>query len=189
MRAWQQVLISGIAGVAACGEPALAQTYDAFKQFSLKNNPNGPWSYVAAGRLLTAREAKCDALPRLYCWTNGGTSFPSVAADEANKAHTILHYADVVLPPGYLDFDPQGIATVAFQWTAPAAANVRIEGNFLGVATDEGTHNVAVLDNGVALATYTIATYQQTQTSGSRSALLRAIRSRSRATPGMAAVH
>jgi len=148
----------------AAGTQARAQTYDAFKQYSIKHNPAGAWSYVSAGELLTTAVVKCNNITKDYCWTNGAQSFPNVAAAEANKTGTPIHYDDVNLPAGYLDFDPEGTANVAFQWTAPAAGKITISGNFLGVATDEGSHEVAILYNGTALETYTISAYQQKQT-------------------------
>ena len=144
----------------AAGTHAQAQTYDPFKQYSIKKNPHGAWSYVAAGQLLTTKEPQCNNITKDYCWTNGGGGL-SVAADEANKTGTTIQYADVVLPPRYLDFDPTGIANVAFQWTAPSAANVTVSGNFLGVATDEGSHEVAVLHNGTVLVSYAMSAYKQ----------------------------
>jgi hypothetical protein len=139
---------------------AHAQTYDAFKQFSIKYNPSGPWSYLAGGALLTVKDTKCNSITKDYCWTRG-TGFPNIASDEANKTGTAIHYADVNLPASYLDFDPQGISNVTFQWTAPASGEVIVSGNFLGVATDEGSHEVAVLHNGAVLTQYTISAYQQ----------------------------
>ena len=73
-------------------------------------------------------------------------------------------YLDVILPANYLDFDPEQTADVEFVWTAPTSGAATITGNFLGVATDEGAHNVAVLHNGAALGTYAITAYQQKQT-------------------------
>jgi hypothetical protein len=152
-------------GAVAChGELAAAQTYDALKQFSIKDNPSETWSYVAAGQKLTSKITICGGIKKLNCWTNGGTSFPNTAADEANKTGAAVQYADVTLPASYLDLDPQGIANVGFQWTAPAAAEVHVTGNFLGVASDQGSHNVAVLYNGTALVTYTISHFQQKET-------------------------
>jgi hypothetical protein len=154
-----------VLGAIAChGEQAFAQTYDAFKQFSIKDNPSETWAYVAAGQKLTTKITACDGIKKLYCWTNGGTSFPNVAAGEANKTGASVQYADVTLPAGYLDLDPQGIASVGLQWTAPTAATIHVSGNFLGVANDEGSHNVAVLYNGTAIVTYTISHFQQKET-------------------------
>ena len=154
-----------VLGAVAChGEQAAAQTYDAFKQFSIKDNPSEAWSYVAAGQKLTTKFTACNEIKKLFCWTNGGTSFPNTAADEVNKTGASVEYADVTLPASYLDLDPQGIASVGFQWTAPAAATVHVTGNFLGVASDQGSHNVAVLYNGTALVTYTISHFQQKET-------------------------
>ncbi len=148
---------------AAQAEQAGGKVYDAFKQYSIKINPNGPWSYLTAGKLMTLRHRTCNSLKKDYCWTNNNDGYPTETADEANKSGKTVTYLDVVLPADYLDFDPEQGANVAFQWTAPTAGKVTISGNFLGVATDEGSHQVAVLHNGAALGTYTIAQYQQKQ--------------------------
>jgi hypothetical protein len=154
-----------VLGAVACyGEQAAAQTYDAFKQFSIKDNPSETWSYIAAGQKLATKLTICDGIKKLYCWTNGGASFPNVAAEEANKTGATVQNAGVTLPASYLDLDPQGIASVGLQWTAPAAADIHVTGNFLGVASDEGSHNVAVLYNGTPLVTYTISHFQQKET-------------------------
>ncbi len=152
-----------LSGFCFYSRPADAQTYDAFKQYSIKQNPHGQWSYVVAGALLTTKVKMCNGITKDYCWTNGGSGL-EVAAAEANKTGTTIQYADVVLPPLYLDFDPTGIANVAFQWTAPTPGTAHITGNFLGVATDEGAHEVAVLHNGTVLGAYTMSTYQQKET-------------------------
>jgi hypothetical protein len=143
---------------------ARAATYDAFKQYSIKVNPSGPWSYRAAGQLLPLKHTKCNALKKDYCWTNNNDGYPTEAADEANKSGKTASYLDVILPANYLDFDPEQAADVEFVWTAPTSGAAKITGNFLGVATDEGAHNVAVLHNGAALGTYAITAYQQKQT-------------------------
>jgi hypothetical protein len=142
---------------------AAAQSYNPFTQFSIKSNPAGAWSYVANGALLTAKSKTCNGVTKDFCWTNGGSGFPDVAADEANKTGQTISYADVTLPAKYLDCDPQSVSDVAFQWTAPQAGTVIVSGNFLGVAHDEGSHTVSVQHNGVALANYIMASYGQKQ--------------------------
>jgi hypothetical protein len=149
-----------LAGAIAASS-AHAQGYDAFKQFSIKANPAASWSYVSNGNLLTAKVKTCNGINKDYCWTNGGNGFPDVAAVEANKTGGTLKYADVVLPAGYVDLDPENVGNVAFQWTAPEAGIVKVTGNFLGVATDEGSHTVSVQHNGISLQSFTISAYGQ----------------------------
>jgi hypothetical protein len=142
---------------------APATTYDAFKQFSIKMNPNGPWSYVAAGQILPNSNTKCNGIKKDYCWTSNGAGFPDVAAAEANKTGKTISYADVSLPASYLDMDPEGVTSVAFQWQAKVAGTVSVTGNFLGVASDQGSHDVAILHNGTSLLSVTISSFQQKQ--------------------------
>ena len=106
----------------------------------------------------------CNNLSKDYCWTNNNDGYPTEAADEANKSGATVKYLDVILPASYLDFDPEGASDVSFQWTAPASSTILVTGNFLGVATDEGAHQVGVLHNGTSLGTYAISQYQQKQT-------------------------
>ena len=94
---------------------ARAATYDAFKQYSIKVNPSGPWSYRAAGQLLPLKHTKCNALKKDYCWTNNNDGYPTEAADEANKSGKTASYLDVILPANYLDFDPEQTADVELQ--------------------------------------------------------------------------
>jgi hypothetical protein len=164
MAAFRFALSASIAGIAWLAESAAcAQTYNAFSQFRLSENPNQTWSYVAAGNLLTTKIKVCNGIIKDYCRTNGQTNFPNIAAFEANKTGTTINYLDVTLPARYLDLDPTGIANVGTQWTAPGPGMVRVHGNFMGVAHDEGSHTVSVQHNGVALQTFTISSYQQVE--------------------------
>jgi hypothetical protein len=147
---------------ALAGSVACAQSYNAFSQFSLKTNPNQVWTYEAAGNLLTTKVKVCNSIQKDDCWTNGG-SFPSIAAAEANKTGGTINYLDVTLPARYLDLDPTGVANVGIQWTAPGRGAVRVKGNFLGVAHDEGSHTVAIMHGDQMLQSFTISSYQEIQ--------------------------
>jgi hypothetical protein len=134
--------------------------YNAYKQFRLKANPNGDWSYLAGGELLNTKLKTCAGDKKFFCWWNGG-SFPNSAIIGANKSGTTLSFDTIVLPPDYLDLDPENLGDDTLQWTAGASGTVLVDGNFIGVDTNEASHNVAVLHNGAVVKSYTISTYQQ----------------------------
>jgi len=149
-----------IAIVCLAGNPASAQVYNAYKQFRLKANPNGDWSYLAAGELLTQKIKTCANVAKFECWWNGG-SFPNSAIIGANKSGMTVDFDTIVLPADYLDLDPENLSDVTLQWTAVAAGTVLVHGNFLGVDTNEASHNLAILHNGTAVKSFTISAYQQ----------------------------
>ena len=72
-----------------------------------------------------------------------------------------VSYDTIVLPAATLALDPENTGDVTVLWTAASAGTVVVTGNFLGVDTSEASHKVAVLHNGTALKTFTIASYQQ----------------------------
>jgi hypothetical protein len=137
-----------------------ATTYNAWSNFSIKANPTGPWSYLAGGTLLAQTIPNCNGDKRLLCWWNG-QSAPTSATVIANKTGQTVTYYTIVLPVKYLSLDPENSADATVQWTAPAAGKITIAGNFLGVDTNEATHNVAVTHNGAPLKTWAITTYKQ----------------------------
>lgn len=54
----------------AISRPATA--YNDFAEFSLKSNPNGVWSYLVSGVLLSTPMYKCGSPPQksFPCWWN-----------------------------------------------------------------------------------------------------------------------
>ncbi|HLJ68713.1 MAG TPA: hypothetical protein VKX16_15255 [Chloroflexota bacterium] len=137
---------------------AVGHSYDPFKQFSIKHNPSGAWSYVVDGSALTQPIKTCNGVKRVYCWTNG-QSYPDAAAVEANKTGKTVSFQSIVLPPDYLDMDPENNPNVGFQWAAPKAGTFTVSGNFLGVDTGEVPHSVEILHNGASIYANTISSY------------------------------
>src|ERR1700722_843634 len=48
-----------------------AQTYSAYANFNLKQNPSSAWSYLVAGDLLTQKVKSCASIAKFLCWWNG----------------------------------------------------------------------------------------------------------------------
>lgn len=139
---------------------ARAQTFDAYKQFKLHHNPNGPWSYLAGGTILTGKLVNCASVTGYNCWWNKGSE-PNSAIVGAAEKHASVSYDTIVLPADYIALDPEDVGDATVEWTAPSAGQAVIAGNFLGVDTNEASHSVAVLHNGTALKTFTISAYKQ----------------------------
>src|SRR3974390_1222387 len=56
--------------------PAFAGPYNAVDDFSLGSNPNGSWSYLSNGSLMTSAENPCvveSSVAGLICWQNSGS--------------------------------------------------------------------------------------------------------------------
>ncbi len=137
---------------------AHAASYNAWANFSIKANPNGPWSYLAGGALLTQTIPDCNGNTKLLCWWNGQQPETS-ATVIANKTGAAISYETITLPAKYLSLDPENIANSTVQWTSPIAGTVRITGNFLAVDTSEASHDVAIFQNGNAIWNGQITTY------------------------------
>jgi len=145
----------------ASGGPANAATgYNAWANFKIKTNPNGPWSYLGGGALLADTIPDCVGNKKILCRWNGQQPETSCTVI-ANKTGGTVTYDTIVLPAKYLSLDPENVADATVQWTSPIAGTVTVSGNFLGVDTNEATHNVAVTHNGVALKTWSVSAYQQ----------------------------
>lgn len=86
---------------------------------------------------------------------------PNSAIVGANKSGSTVSFYTIVLPAKYMILDPENLSDVTVQWTASSSGEVRVTGNFLGVDTNEQSHNVAVLHNGEAIKSFTIGQYQQ----------------------------
>lgn len=144
-----------------CATEASAQTsFDAVKQFSSTRNPHGAWSYVGYGGLLKTKLLVCgnSSLPG---WWDGQGEPNSVYVARNISSGPISSCVDVVAPTDHLWFDPEG-DSVSVRWTAPAAGRYSIKGDFLGIATDQNSHPVEVVQNGkTVLFSGTIASYNQ----------------------------
>jgi len=156
---WCAGLACGAVIAAIASASGATQSYDAYKNFTLKNNPNGAWSYLVAGSPLND-PVECENNKKFPCWWND-EQLPDSAIVGANKAGQSISYYTIILPPKYLVLDPESLDDVAVQWTAPSAGSVDVTGNFLAVDQDEASHTVAILHNTSTLKSYTISAYGQ----------------------------
>ena len=137
--------------------------HNAVNDFSITNgNPNGVWSYLAGGTLLSTTESGENGISGLDRWYNGQTQVPDIAAVIKNTTGSSITLSGTdQIPPDHLNLDPQGISNIAVQFTASASGTYVITGNFLGDDTGEHAHPVQVLDNGTAVFSGTISSFDQ----------------------------
>jgi hypothetical protein len=154
------MLAATVAAFGVAGQ-SRAATYSAVDDFSVASNPNGVWSYLDATPAPTTLSLSSTAcgITGAACWWDG-QGVPTSVLIAKNTTAGNLSYADVVQSPGVLAIDPES-DTAILQFTAPTAGTYTIEGDFTGIATDENSHPVAILDNGVSIYSGTIASYTQ----------------------------
>src|SRR5580692_7973534 len=124
--------------------------YNAATEFSLSSNPNGVWSYLVSGSLLSAALTGSGSTAGFNEWWNGKAvpNSTDIAANVSGSTLTISN--SIVMPTNVLQMDPEANSNVAVRFTVPAAGNYAIIGNFLGIDTNEKLHSVEIMHNGVA---------------------------------------
>ena len=157
-------ILFGLAFV-ALSPGARAATYNAVDDFSIVSNPNGVWSYVSAGTLLsTSGHNFGGGTTGLdYWWTAEGA--PNSEAVIKNITRGPVSILTIVLPPTYLGLEAEG-ADADLRFTAPSTGTYSFSGNFLGIDTNEQSHPVEILDNGSLIFSGNINTYGQTDAFG-----------------------
>ena len=120
-----KILVTALAMALFATSGAFAATLSAVDDFSLGSNSNGAGRYLAGGSVRAAGENPCAAKfagAELGCWRNGG-----------------------------LDPDPQDMSNVVVRWSAPAAGDDAIQGDFFGIVLNERAPSVEVDDNSASL--------------------------------------
>jgi len=153
------LLASMSIGLAAGQSQAL--TYNAVTAFSLSNNPNGVWSYLSSGSLLSSPVIGSGSTAGWNEWWDG-KAVPNSADIGANvSGNTLTVSNSIVIPTNVLQMDPEATSNVTVRFTAPAAGTYSIIGNFLGIDTNQKLHSVEIMHNGVAIFTNTISVFNQ----------------------------
>jgi hypothetical protein len=133
--------------------PARAISYDAAGDFSITNgNPNGVWSYLVSGSLLTEEQASCNGVAGIACWQNG-LGVPNFAGILQNTtSSSIFVNSSVTIPAGAFDVDPESNTNVTILWTAPSAGTWSYSGFFSGLDATSSAHTTyVVLDSSTTL--------------------------------------
>jgi hypothetical protein len=155
MRA-RSLMAIGTLLAALAAMPAHATVYDAVQGFSL-SNPSGVWSYSYAGTPFSTAVPTPNTLGVPYWWTGQGV--PNSAIVGQNVSGGTVTYLTIQDPNNTLWIDPESWSNVAVTFTAPAAGNYTVNGDFLGIDTGERTHGVEALVNGLPFYLNTISAY------------------------------
>jgi uncharacterized protein (TIGR03437 family) len=154
------VLLASMSIGLGAGQPQ-ALTYNAVTAFSLSNNPNGVWSYLSGGSLLSTSVIGIGSTAGWNYWWDG-KAVPNSADIGANvSGNTLTISNSIVMPTNVLQMDPEAASNVTVRFTAPAAGAYAIIGNFLGIDTNQKLHSVVIMHNGVAIFTNTISAFNQ----------------------------
>jgi hypothetical protein len=131
-------------------------TYNAADDFLIAANPNGVWTYLAGGSVMSksGTGGKIDP-PGVSWWWNGAQ--PLYSANVSAVTGSDLTWGSVEFEPGYLHMDPEDQSSVVVRFTAPAAGTYVISGNFDAEDAYEAGHPVQILDNGSVILSGTIS--------------------------------
>jgi hypothetical protein len=130
-----------------------ASTYDVIRDFNIKANPNGVWSYQNPSGNLAYSARRFEGIPGLENWSDDANS-PDTVTIVRNKtgAPVSLFDQEMTLPPNYLALESgngaqQDPANIVF--TAPSTGNYTIIGNFAGLDVKEAGYTICnVIKNG-----------------------------------------
>jgi len=118
---------------------ALAQTYDAVRDFSLASNPNGVWSYGSLTKFgvpLNLYTTTCTNMFGLSdsAWATQGCNTPYVLHNDSRQP---ICFETICVPPNYLQLDignnGAGPFITVVRWTAPQSGKFTIYGNVEGL--------------------------------------------------------
>ena len=145
--------------------PSSGAAYNAVTQFSVKSNPNGVWSYLYSGGLLTESTKSCAGIKKLLCWYNG-LSFPdsvSVIGNKTGETQSVPNGigGSITYQTNYLGLDGQDDSLGSdVRFTTPAAGSYVAEGYFEGINTSEQSHPVAIEVNGTTVFYAIVSGYE-----------------------------
>jgi len=155
------VLLASVSIGLAAGQ-SQTSTYNAVTDFGLSRNPNGVWSYLSSGSLLSSPVIGSGPTAGLNTWWDG-KAVPNSADIGANvSGNTLTVSNSIVVPRNVLQMDPEATTNVTVRFTAPAAGTYSIIGSFLGIDTNQKLHSVQIMHNGLAIFTNTISAFNQT---------------------------
>lgn len=127
--------------------PVIGRSFDAAKDFSITNNPSGPWSYGSSPSrsadftLFSEAVRNIPEHKQLECWRGAA----SLAHSRAEG--TIRYNIYTVHPPDYLSLHPgsSGQRSV-LRFTVPGRGSYKVQGSFKAI--DHTTTDPHVLVNG-----------------------------------------
>jgi hypothetical protein len=132
-----------------CQTAQASSHYDVVKDFSIKANPNGVWTYMDSAPLEYASRTY-GGVSKLDNWSNDlqGSNFVNILRNETG-APVILDGGNLTLPTNYLYMNSQdNINGVTVRFQAPVAGNYEVKGNFMGLDTHQHRSGIYIKLNG-----------------------------------------
>ena len=136
---------------------AQAQTYDAAKDFSVTNNPNGAWSYLSGTGSTAAPLAKKGTGPlernagAVSFWNTGASGFNAYHGVFANQTSApVMVSAGLEVRPGTLVLHPadKGGPPAMVRFVAPSAGEYAVDATFTTLDAQAKKTDVTVRVNG-----------------------------------------
>ncbi len=155
----QAALCLALSTAPAIGNMAYASSrYDAVKDFSIKSNPNGVWTYMDSAPLQYAHRTY-DGVKKLYNWSDDQENpFDLSIIRNRTGAPVTLDDGTLTLPTNYLAMHAEDNRPGAqLQFQAPSAGTYAVKLEVAGVNTKEAREiGVIVYQNGVAIASISV---------------------------------
>jgi hypothetical protein len=136
--------------LAPCLPAQASTTYDMVKEFSIKKNPAGVWSYRSTldNLPLAKSHSSCWGVAGLDCWYDhhqqpGNRTM--IGINTTGQTVTWDH-GNVIYPPGYIMIDPEHEGDGYVQFTAPVAGTYTVKGRYVPLALKEAHKNYCNVD-------------------------------------------
>jgi hypothetical protein len=145
-----KTLVSAAVGLFCCAmisAPALATTYNVTEGVSL----GSPFFYSAASGATPDPLQPTGEIVGLPYYSNGN-AYPSVAYVVQNFTSSAVVSGTLDIHANSLSLDPQNVAYVDVNFSAPTAGSYNIVGSFYAADTGEHTHTAEILVGGVPVS-------------------------------------
>ena len=153
--------LAALTGAMFAANAAGAATYDAVSDFSIANNPNGPWSYEYTGGQLSDHFTL--GADTQFWWD--GQQIPNAVSVGKNLSGMDDSYETIVLPANTLALDPES-QSVWVAFTAPTSGTYVITGAFYGIDSGENAHPVSILDGANTIYSSSVSSFGQSEAFG-----------------------
>jgi hypothetical protein len=124
--------------------------YDMVKQFSIKQNPAGVWSYWDDNYSspLPYAHRNYRGIKGFQCWSNKRPYVNQKVTICVNKTgQTItLDKGNFVFPPGYVMLSPENYGNAYVQFTALSTGTYTVKGRYIPLALKEAHKNNAYIE-------------------------------------------
>jgi hypothetical protein len=136
--------------LAPCLPAEASTTYDMVKEFSIKKNPAGVWSYRSTldNLPLAKSHSSCWGVAGLDCWYDHHVqpgNRTMIGINTTGQTVTWDH-GNVIYTPGYIMIDPEHEGDGYVQFTAPVAGTYTVKGRYVPLALKVPHKNFCYID-------------------------------------------